>query len=99
MSRVMGNSGILLTNCERLCAEQTRKESNSIQREIDGLVALEYQMGRNAEELKRIRAEHDYSLSGQGRIIHIIGLVFSVYCVFRTASVSSSILVVFKISC
>ncbi|KLO17781.1 hypothetical protein SCHPADRAFT_820833 [Schizopora paradoxa] len=71
MSRVLGNSD---------------EDSSSIQREIDGLIALEYQMSRNVEELRQSRAEHDYSRSSQGRILHVIGVIFSIYCVFRTAS-------------
>ena len=55
------------TRCNNV-AERIREESGALQREIEGLVALEYQMSRNVEELKRARAEEDFLRSSRGRV-------------------------------
>lgn len=62
-------------------------ELTSLQREIDGLRALEYQMDRNLEEMRKLVSASKYNETIGGRILHIAGTVFAVYCVFRSISV------------
>ena len=64
-------------------------ELTSLQREIDGLIALEYQMDRNLEEMKKLVSASRYNETLGGRILRIAGTVFAVYCVFRSISVRS----------
>ncbi|KAL5478766.1 hypothetical protein ACEPAI_2043 [Sanghuangporus weigelae] len=61
-------------------------ELTSVQREISGLVALEYQMDRNLEEMRNLYANSRYDRTLQGRIIRWAGFLFAVYCAFRTLS-------------
>ena len=63
-------------------------ELTSLQNELTGLVALEYQMDRNVESMKRLRAHAQYSRTVQGRALQWAGRLFALYCVFRTLSVS-----------
>ena len=64
-------------------------ELTSLQNEQTGLVALEYQMDRNVESMKRLRAHAQYSRTVQGRALQWAGRLFALYCVFRTLSVST----------
>ena len=64
-------------------------ELTSLQNELTGLVALEYQMDRNVESMKRLRAYAQYSRTVQGRALQWAGRLFALYCVFRTLSVST----------
>ncbi|KAH8112124.1 Abscisic acid G-protein coupled receptor-domain-containing protein [Phellopilus nigrolimitatus] len=61
-------------------------ELTSIQREIAGLLALEYQMDRNLENLKSLHANSRYNRTLQGRVFQWVGRIFALYCVFRTLS-------------
>ena len=63
-------------------------ELTSLQNELTGLVALEYQMDRNVESMKRLRAHAQYSRTVQGRALQWAGRLFALYCIFRTLSVS-----------
>ena len=64
-------------------------ELTSLQNELTGLVALEYQMDRNVESMKRLRAHAQYSCTVQGRALQWAGRLFALYCIFRTLSVST----------
>lgn len=58
-----------------------------MRREIAGLEALEYQMDRNVESMKRSWRDAQYFETWQGQALHWAGVAFSIYCVFRTVSV------------
>jgi hypothetical protein len=55
--------------------------------EIDGLRALESQMSRNLEALRRGRDELEYRKTWKGRIWIVFGKIFALYCVVRIISV------------
>ncbi|KAI5119350.1 hypothetical protein M0805_004027 [Coniferiporia weirii] len=61
-------------------------ELTSVQREITGLLALEYQMDRNLENMKNLHISSQYNRTLQGRILQFAGRLFALYCVFRTLS-------------
>lgn len=73
-------------------------ELTSIQREITGLLALEYQMDRNLEELRSLRASSQYNKTVQGRVLQWAGRLFAIYCIFRTLSVCHYLFCVSKTS-
>lgn len=56
--------------------------------EIHGLQALEHQMTRNLDALRRRRDTARYAKTVQGRILNFGGRIFAIYCVFRVVSVS-----------
>ena len=64
-------------------------ELASIQQEITGLLALEYQMTRNLEALKSAHSKSKYGRTARGRVIRWMGRIFAVYCVFRSISVKT----------
>ena len=64
-------------------------ELASIQQEITGLLALEYQMTRNLEALKSAHSKSKYGRTARGRVIRWMGKIFAVYCVFRSISVKT----------
>ncbi|EJD04899.1 uncharacterized protein FOMMEDRAFT_132741 [Fomitiporia mediterranea MF3/22] len=64
----------------------------SIQREITGLLALEYQMDRNLENIRRLQTNARYNKTLQGRVFLWAGRLFALYCVFRTLSCVLNIL-------
>ncbi|PAV15856.1 G -coupled receptor 89 [Pyrrhoderma noxium] len=67
-------------------------ELASIQQEITGLLALEYQMTRNLEALKSAHSKSKYGRTARGRVIRWMGRIFAVYCVFRSISCLLNIL-------
>ncbi|KAL5520503.1 hypothetical protein ACEPAG_9727 [Sanghuangporus baumii] len=73
-------------------------ELTSVQREISGLVALEYQMDRNLDEMRKLYANSRYDRTLQGKIIRWSGFLFAVYCAFRTLSCILNILTPFQSS-
>ncbi|KAL0952682.1 hypothetical protein HGRIS_006924 [Hohenbuehelia grisea] len=54
--------------------------------EIKGLEALEYQMSRNLDALKRRRATALFSGTFRGRAFNIFGHLFAIYCIVRVIS-------------
>ena len=81
MSRVAssfsGNSGDLskqIRNQRKSTSDALyTAELTSLQNELTGLVALEYQMDRNVESMKRLRAHAQYSRTVQGRALQWAG--------------------------
>ncbi|KIJ25365.1 hypothetical protein M422DRAFT_216812 [Sphaerobolus stellatus SS14] len=61
----------------------SESESSAIQREIQGLEALEYHMSRNLEYMQQRRAESLFAQTLQGKIFLWIGKIFALYCAFR----------------
>ncbi|KAJ7258067.1 Abscisic acid G-protein coupled receptor-domain-containing protein [Mycena haematopus] len=51
--------------------------------ELKGLEALEYQMGRSLEDLRRRRATATFSGTFRGRLVNVSGRLFAMYCLFR----------------
>ncbi|KAJ3516331.1 hypothetical protein NLJ89_g1183 [Agrocybe chaxingu] len=64
----------------------TFRGADGLTQEIQGLEALEYQMSRNLESLRERREAAKFASTIQGRIFHIVGKVFAVYCVIRVIS-------------
>lgn len=63
-------------------------EMSSATQELNGLLALEYQMARNLEALRQQRAEVKFSQTIQGKLFNIGGRIFALYCVYRIVVVS-----------
>ncbi|TDL26846.1 hypothetical protein BD410DRAFT_472119 [Rickenella mellea] len=61
-------------------------EANALQREIDGLEALEYQMDRSLDVLKARRANALFSRTLRGKLTNWAGRLFAIYCIFRIIS-------------
>lgn len=61
---------------------------SSATQELNGLLALEYQMARNLEALRQQRAEVKFSQTIQGKLFNIGGRIFALYCVYRIVVVS-----------
>ncbi|KAJ7123701.1 Abscisic acid G-protein coupled receptor-domain-containing protein [Mycena epipterygia] len=51
--------------------------------ELKGLEALEYEMGRSLEDLRRRRATARYGNTFRGRLVNIGGRFFAAYCLVR----------------
>ena len=62
-------------------------ELTAIQREIDGLLALEYQMERKLDNMKQVYSNARHAKTLHGYSLLWFGRMFAVYCVFRTLSV------------
>ena len=65
-----------------------RIELTSATQELNGLLALEYQMARNLEALRQQQAEIKFSRTVQGKLFNFGGRLFAVYCVYRIVVVS-----------
>jgi hypothetical protein len=61
---------------------------SALQREIDGMEALEYQMSRNVESLRQLKGRADFARTWKGRCFQVLGRMFALYCIVRTLSVS-----------
>src|SRR6188768_128751 len=61
----------------------------AVTQELQGLEALEYQMSRNLESLREKREAAIFASTFRGRIFHVAGTLFAVYCIIRIISVSS----------
>lgn len=85
-SNITGNSGISHPP-SRLHNLDNFTELSSLQNELTGLNALEYQMERNVETMKRLRSHAEYSRTVHGRALRSGGRLFALYCIFRTLSV------------
>ena len=65
-----------------------RIELTSATQELNGLLALEYQMARNLEALRQQQAEIKFSRTVRGKLFNFGGRLFAVYCVYRIVVVS-----------
>ena len=65
-----------------------RIELTSATQELNGLLALEYQMARNLEPLRQQQAEIKFSRTVRGKLFNFGGRLFAVYCVYRIVVVS-----------
>ena len=65
-----------------------RIELTSATQELNGLLALEYQMARNLEALRQQQAEIKFSRTVRGKLFNLGGRLFAVYCVYRIVVVS-----------
>ena len=65
-----------------------RIELTSATQELNGLLALEYQMARNREALRQQQAEIKFSRTVRGKLFNFGGRLFAVYCVYRIVVVS-----------
>ncbi|KAF7373791.1 G protein-coupled receptor 89 [Mycena sanguinolenta] len=54
--------------------------------ELKGLEALEYQMGRSLDDLRKRRAAAKFANTFRGRLVNVGGRFFAMYCVFRYMS-------------
>ncbi|KAJ6465721.1 G protein-coupled receptor 89 [Mycena sanguinolenta] len=54
--------------------------------ELKGLEALEYQMGRSLEDLRKRRAAARFGATFRGRLVNVGGRFFAMYCIFRYIS-------------
>lgn len=63
-------------------------ELGSATQELNGLIALEYQMSRNLEALRQQQAEIKFSQTIQGKLFNFGGRLFALYCVYRIVVVS-----------
>jgi len=54
--------------------------------EIKGLEALEYQMSRNLDSLRRRRESMLFSDTFRGKVFNLFGHFFALYCIFRVIS-------------
>ena len=59
----------------------------SVSQELQGLEALEHQMGRNLEALRERRETARFNRTFKGRVFNIMGRIFTVYCIMRVISV------------
>jgi len=57
------------------------------EQEIKGLEALEYEMSRNVQSMRRKRQSAAFSETLQGRIYQLCGKAFAVYCYIRFVGV------------
>lgn len=92
-STLSGNSGIYNQIINILTwSLSTKLGSAALRRELDGLIALEYQMDRNLEILREERTQANYNLTLKGQVFKWSGRSFALYCVFRTLSVHNNTL-------
>ncbi|CAL1698439.1 unnamed protein product [Somion occarium] len=58
-------------------------ELSAASQEINGLMALEYQMSRNLETLRSQQAQVKFSQTIRGKLFNFGGRLFALYCVYR----------------